>query len=65
MRPFKNAICLAHLYGPGWKFGARAMACLRRKGHPLPHRASGRWEWPVREAWAICLDVKNGRLIEL
>lgn len=65
-RVFKGALCANHLRRPGFRYGARACACLRRVDHPPPCRAAGRWEWiDVSETLQKVRDIKTGRKYEL
>lgn len=63
-KPFKGALCYAHLPRLGFKYGSRACACLRHVGHKPPHRACGRWEWEGANP-KTCFDKLTSKTVLL
>lgn len=64
-RPYKNALCGAHLRRPGFRHGDPHCACRRMDGHQGPHRCKGRWEWTERDGTQVVRDLYTGESIEL
>lgn len=58
-KPFKGALCAAHLDLPGFRYGDLGCSCRRLIGHDGPHRARGFLEWNSGEK--DFLDTRTGK----